>query len=156
MVLPTSDDLVTLRTPVANDRQVIIDGRDGEAERWLGPGSSDPSPTACIEVNGEVVGWIDADRTAGWLQPGEANLGYSVFPPHRGNGYAARAIRLLGPQLEEEGVRMALLVIDVQNHASLAVARAAGAHLLEGRVLREFPSSAVYAVALGSQAIRER
>ena len=67
------------------DRPLIIDGRDEECDRWLGPGSPDPSPAACIEVNDRVVGWIDADLTPQWLPPGEANVGYSIFPAHRGN-----------------------------------------------------------------------
>ena len=154
MVLPASDGAVTLRPFVMDDRQRILDERDEECERWLGPGSSEPSPTACIEVDGHVVGWIDADLTPAWLQPGEANVGYSVFPAHRGNGYAARAVRLLAAELHERGLRRALLVIDVQNHASLSVARTAGAEVLASRSMPEFPTSAVYALELSHHASR--
>ena len=135
-----------LRPFAIGDRQLIIDERDEDCHRWLGPGSPDPSPTACIEVDGHVVGWIDADPTPDWLQPGEANVGYSVFPAHRGNGYAARAVRLLAAELDKPGLRRALLVIDVDNHASVRVARAAGARVLPSRLLRQFPTSAVYCV----------
>ncbi len=154
VALPTSDGLVTLRRFVTDDRRLILEGRDGEWARWLGPGSPDPSPTASIEVSGNVVGWIDADVTAPWLRSGEANVGYSIFPSHRGNGYAARALRLLATELADEGVRRVLLVIDVRNDASLAVARAAGAQVLDNRFLPELPSSAVYAVELGDHADR--
>jgi predicted acetyltransferase len=154
VVLPASDGVVTVRSFVPDDRQRILDERDEECERWLGPGSPEPSPTACIEVNGHVVGWIDADVTPAWLQPGEANVGYSVFPAHRGNGYAARAVRLLAIELHERALRWALLVIDVQNHASLRVARTAGAEALANRSMREFPTSAVYGLELSRHARR--
>lgn len=145
---PASDEVVTLRPFVTADRQVVLEGRDEHWSRWLGPGSPDPTPTACIEVNGEVVGWIDADLTPSWLQPGEANVGYSVFPSHRGNGYAARAVRLLATDLGEHGVRTVLLVIDMDNDASLRVARAAGGEQIADRILPEFPTSTVYGIEL--------
>jgi RimJ/RimL family protein N-acetyltransferase len=148
VVLPACDGVVTLRPFALRDRQLIIDGRDAECDRWLGPGAADPSPTACIEVAGQVVGWIDADPATAWLQPGEANVGYSVFPAHRGNGYATRALRLLTAELEVPGLRRALLVIDVQNRASLTVARAAGARELPTRSMRRFPTSVVFALEL--------
>jgi predicted acetyltransferase len=154
VVLPRSEGVVTVRPFVASDRDLIVRERDEECERWLGPGSADPSPTACIVVNGTVVGWIDADLTPAWLQLGEANVGYSVFPAHRGNGYAARALRLLAGELEEWGLRRALLVIDLQNRPSLAVARAVGADLLAQRAMGQFPTSAVYALELSRQARR--
>lgn len=51
----------------------------------------------------------------------------------------------LPPQsLDEPGLREALLVIDVDNHASVRVARAGGAQVLPTRLMREFPTSAVY------------
>ena len=145
---PPSDEVVTLRPFVTADRQIILEGRDDHWSRWLGPGSPDPTPTACIEVNGEVVGWIDADLTPSWLQPGEANVGYSIFPSQRGNSYAARAVRMLATQLAEQGVRTVLLVIDVANHASLRVARAAGGQKLGDRILPDFPTSTVYGIEL--------
>ncbi len=149
MGLPASDGVITLRAFVQRDQQAILDARDGEWSRWLGPGSPDPSPTACIEVDGHVVGWIDADPTPDWLQPGEANVGYSVFPEHRGNGYAARALRVLAADLGKAGLRRVVLVIDVDNIASARVAEAAGAQLLANRAMPAFPTSAVYTLECG-------
>jgi hypothetical protein len=146
VVLPAGDGLVTLRRFAISDGQLIVDERDAECDRWLGPGSGEPSPTACIEADGHVVGWIDADPSPEWLQPGEANVGYSIFPAYRGNGYAARAVRLLAAELDEPGLRRALLVIDVDNHASLRVARAAGGQVLPNRLMRELPTSVVYSL----------
>jgi predicted acetyltransferase len=148
VVLPACDGLITLRPFVIGDRQLIIDARDEEFQHWLGPGAPDPSPTACIEVDGHVVGWIDADPSPAWLRPGEANIGYSVFPAHRGNGYAAGAVRLLAAELDEPGLRSGLLVIDVHNHASVGVARAAGARVCPSRSMPEFPTSVVYTLEL--------
>jgi predicted acetyltransferase len=154
VVLPATDGVVTLRPFVLGDRQAVLDGRDDESERWLGPGSAEPSPSACIEVSGDIVGWLDADLTATWLQSGEANIGYTVFPAHRGHGYAARAVRLLAAELAERDLRTALLVIDVQNRVSIGVARAAGAKVLANRSLPEFPTSIIYAVEFGDDAMR--
>ena len=63
-------------------------------------------------VDGAVVGWVDHDRDRTWLQHDEVNVGYSVFPPERGKGYAARAVRLLLRHLAEEtSWRVATLLI---------------------------------------------
>ncbi|MCU1501075.1 MAG: GCN5-related protein N-acetyltransferase [Ilumatobacteraceae bacterium] len=146
MVFPACDGLVTLRPFASGDRQLIVDEHDAECERWLGPSSPDPSPTACIEVNGQVVGWIDADSSPEWLHCGEANIGYSIFPTHRGKGYATRAVRVLAAELDEPGLRRGLLVIDRHNHASVRVAQAAGAQFIPSRNMSQFPTSTVYAV----------
>jgi hypothetical protein len=149
VVLPVSDGIVTLRPFVAADRDLVLGGRDEAWARWLGPGAPEPAPTACILVSERVVGWIDADPTPAWLRPGEANIGYSVFPAHRGLGYATRAVRLVAAELGAKGLHRALLVIDVRNHASLGVARAAGARPLASRSMTHFPTSAVYVLELG-------
>lgn len=147
--LSVSDGIVTVRRFNAiSDRQAIVDGRDDESRRWLGPGSSDPAPTACIDVDGTLVGWIDVDADQPWLRPGEGNVGYCIFPIHRGHGYAARALNLLPDILGDHGLRWGLLVIDGANAASLGVARASGAQVRRERTIAELPNSAVYGVEL--------
>lgn len=126
----------------------MLAGRDAEAVRWLGPGTPDPAPTAVIQTGGQVVGWVDADAHTDWLRAGEVNLGYAVFPSHRGRGYAAAAVRLLLPDLAARGATRALLVIDRRNAASLRVARALGAHTARHPAERRFPTSAVYALEI--------
>ena len=144
-----SDGVVSLRPfDAVTDRETIIDARDDESRRWLGPGSHDPAPTWSIEVEGAGVGWADLDVDQPWLQPGEGNLGYCIFPGHRRQGYATRAVRLIGSVPLDGRLRWALLVIDLANSASLGVARASGARLRPDRDMPQFPTSVVYDIEL--------
>lgn len=154
MVLPANDGVVMLRPPTQEDRELLLAGRDTEWERWLGPGSLDPLPTATIDVDGVVVGWIDADTSPAWLLPGEANVGYFVLGAHRGHGYATRAVVLLAAEFASPGISTALLVIDADNAASHRVARNAGARVLIERSLRQFLSSTIYALRIGAPTVQ--
>jgi RimJ/RimL family protein N-acetyltransferase len=128
MPLPLSDGTVTIRSPEPGDGDRIVAARDPEFHRWLGPGSAAPRPTACIVVDGEVVGWVDYDRNADWLGTDEVNIGYHLFASARGRSYASRAVRLLLTHLATDTpYRTASLLIDAENHASLRVARSVGA-----------------------------
>jgi RimJ/RimL family protein N-acetyltransferase len=128
-VLPTTDGLVTLRAPAPGDAPVLVAGRDDEWRRWLGPGDDEPRPTACVVVGREIVGWVDYDVDADhdWLRPGSVNVGYGLFAPYRGRGYATRAVQLLVHHLAVDGkYRAATLLIDEANERSLAVAQRTG------------------------------
>ena len=93
----------------------------------MGEGDANPSPVACVVVDDEIVGWVDYDVERSWLLPGEVNVGYSVFAPHRGNGYATRAVALLLQHLAQDtAYDTATLLIDAANERSLALARRAG------------------------------
>ena len=147
-----SDGSVTIRSFEVADRAALLAGRDDEWERWLGPGSPAPSPTACIEVAGTVVGWVDADFEAPWLGPAEVNVGYNVFAAHRGRRFASRAVRLLLNELGDRAVEVALLVVDPENTASHRVARAVGARAAN-RTHPDHPDSVVYVVDLASSRV---
>ena len=120
---PVSDGLVRLRASVPEDVPALIVGRDAVFHRWLGAGSAAPAPTACIVVAGDLAGWIDYETGQDWLQDGEVNVGYNVFPGHRGRGYAGRALQMLMHHLAlRTQVHTATLLIHPQNERSLAVA----------------------------------
>jgi RimJ/RimL family protein N-acetyltransferase len=119
--------VVTLRPSGPDDVAVLVAGRDDEFHRWMGIGDPAPAPTACIVVDGRVVGWVDWDDDRPWLEPGEVNVGYSLFAVHRGQGYVTRALPLLLHRLALAGdVHTATLLIDRRNRSSLAVARRTG------------------------------
>jgi hypothetical protein len=67
-----TDGGVSIRPSWIDDVPTLIAGRDAEFERFLGPGSPDPRPVACIVVADQqvdaVVGWIDYDHDRYWLE----------------------------------------------------------------------------------------
>ncbi len=119
-----SDDVVSIRPSTPSDIPALIGGRDVEFHRFLGDGSSEPRPLACIVVNGDVVGWADYDHDRSWLAAHEVNLGYNVFSGDRGNGYATRAVRLLMHHLAvDTRWTVASLLIHPDNERSLTLAQ---------------------------------
>jgi RimJ/RimL family protein N-acetyltransferase len=124
-----TDGVVTLGAPGPGDAKRLVEGRDAEFVRWLGPGAETPNPAACVRVGEELVGWVDYDRDSehDWLEPGEVNVGYYLFPAARGKGYASRAVELLLVHLGRETEhKVATLVIDPANVKSLLLARRLG------------------------------
>ena len=121
-----SDGVVRIRAPVPGDAAILVAGRDEVFHRFMGEGVEIPCPTACVVVNDEIVGWVDYDVDRSWLSRGEVNVGYNLFAPHRGKGYATRAVELLLQHLAEDtAYDTATLLIDADNERSLALARRA-------------------------------
>ena len=107
------------------DVELLIAGRDEEFFKWFGPGATGPRPVACVWVDERLVGWVDYDLDSDhdWLEPGEVNVGYYLFPGARGKGYASRAVELLLGHLERETEHIvATLLIHPENVRSLALA----------------------------------
>ncbi|MEE4546153.1 GNAT family N-acetyltransferase [Streptomyces sp. V4-01] len=64
--------------------------------------------------------------------PEGTELGYAVGPAHRGQGLAARAVRVMaGYAFEQLGVGQVILELEAENAASVAVAAKAGFALLD-------------------------
>jgi RimJ/RimL family protein N-acetyltransferase len=122
-----TDGGVTLRPPRSGDAPLLVEGRDEEFFRWLGPGAKVPAPVACVWLGDELIGWVDFDLEHEWLQPGQVNVGYYLFPAARGKGYASRAVELLLEHLRRDTEHTAAtLVIHPDNQRSLALARRLG------------------------------
>ena len=122
-----SDGVVTIRPATPADESALIAGRDAEFHRFLGAGAAHPRPIACVMKGEEVGGWVDYDHDRSWLGADEVNIGYNVFEPFRGKGYATRAVKLLMQHLATDTEwRVATLLIDPDNERSLALAARAG------------------------------
>jgi RimJ/RimL family protein N-acetyltransferase len=123
----STDGVVTLRPPRRGDAELLVAGRDEEFFKWLGPGSAEPSPVACVWADAELVGWVDYDLEHEWLGPGEVNVGYYLFPEARGKGYASRAVELLLQHLSRDTEHTAAtLVIRPENDRSIKLAHRLG------------------------------
>jgi RimJ/RimL family protein N-acetyltransferase len=124
-----TDGVVTLRGPEPGDVELLIAGRDEEFFKWFGPGATGPRPVACVWVEERLVGWVDYDLDSDrdWLEPGEVNVGYYLFPEARGKGYASRAVELLLDHLDRDTEHsVATLLIHPENRRSLALAHRLG------------------------------
>ena len=134
--------------------EALVEGRHGEAEYRLGvripvgwPDENDMSflrlrlgqlrgdpardewPVHALVLGREMVGH------AGYHGPPGANalgapdaveVGYTVFEPHRGRGYATNAVRELVGRARERGVSRVLASIAPDNAPSLAIVRKLG------------------------------
>jgi RimJ/RimL family protein N-acetyltransferase len=119
----TTDGVVVIRPIEPGDAELLIAGRDDAFYRFIGPGADEPRPVGCVVVDDVLAGWVDYDLEHEWLQPGEVNVGYFLFVPFRGKGYAARAVQLLMHHLALNGEHhTATLLIDGANAPSLALA----------------------------------
>jgi RimJ/RimL family protein N-acetyltransferase len=122
-----TDGVVTIEPPRRGDARLLAEGRDEEFFRWFGPGAENPDPVACVRVDDELVGWVDYDGRRDWLQPGEVNVGYYLFPSARGKGFALRAVELLLLHLSRDTHHtVATLLIHPENEQSLRLARRLG------------------------------
>ncbi|MFE2378055.1 GNAT family N-acetyltransferase [Streptomyces sp. NPDC059398] len=74
---------------------------------------------------------LDGHRPLGEVMlrrvPRGAEIGYVIGPAHRGQGLAARAVRLMSAYaFDQLGVGQVILELEAENHASIAVATTTG------------------------------
>ena len=85
-----------------------------------------PTRLPVSSSNSDIVGWVDYDPERDWLARGEINVGYYLFPQHRGNGYATRALELFIRQLAlYTDQQTATLLIAADNLRSIRLAERA-------------------------------
>jgi tagatose 1,6-diphosphate aldolase len=73
------------------------------------------------------------------------NIGFTVYPAHRGNNYAERSCRLLIPLIQHHGLYPVWLTCNVDNTASRKTIENLGALYVETREMpADFPYSEYY------------
>jgi tagatose 1,6-diphosphate aldolase len=103
-----------------------------------------PAGDARARVAGALPAWGTADppvRVAGTiglrigttrdLELYYGHVGYNVFPPARGNRYAARACRLVLPVARAHGIKHLWITCNPDNHASRRTCERIGAALID-------------------------
>ncbi len=138
------DGVIALSPMTLSDVQLLLDGEDDNAVRWLtgGPGtvaSATRHITSSLEVwqrgglrrawgiydckSRTLAGTAEAHLGLASLNDDEANLSYSVFPSFRGNGYAKRGVDLMCQWLAAASEkRWAVIRAEPENTPSLRVA----------------------------------
>jgi RimJ/RimL family protein N-acetyltransferase len=151
-----TDGTVTIRPWRLEDVEAHVAGTDDEQIRWLWPehrasweamstaqrithvhgvfenaiavNETGPKWSFGVHVGDALVGHVDCDLANEHVPHGEANISYTIWPDHRGRGYAAAAARLVTRFVSEHtGAREVHVVVDPANEPSLRVARALGA-----------------------------
>jgi RimJ/RimL family protein N-acetyltransferase len=151
-------DRVTLRPftgpEVADVEATVYDDPASEDDRWEFPMGPPPREAfrerllgsgrfvrdvldLAVEVEGRMVGQIQARNPRECAPPGVFSLGVSLSPQARGRGFGREAVRLLtGHLFTQENAARVELSTDVQNRPMRAVSERLG-FALEG-VLRSF------------------
>jgi RimJ/RimL family protein N-acetyltransferase len=95
--------------------------RDSESQKWL-------VRALVLRDNGTMVGHAGFHGPPGTtgLAPGKVELGYTVFPPFRGRGYATEACVALMDWAAGEGIHQFVASIGPWNEPSLAIVRKLG------------------------------
>jgi RimJ/RimL family protein N-acetyltransferase len=121
-------DAAAARTRLGRDRQLRADGT---------------AILLAITIDGGApLGEVMLRRT-----PEGPELGYAVGPAHRGQGLAARAVRVMAAYaFEQLGAEKVILELEAENAASVAVATKAGFTLLDVPLIRGEEKGRPYAL----------
>jgi len=82
-----------------------------------------------IVRDGEMIGHVGFHGPPGSnarRDPEAVEIGYTVFSPHRRQGYATEAVRALVDWTREQGVERIIASVGPQNEPSLAIVRGLG------------------------------
>ncbi len=96
--------------------------RDPDSQKWL------VRALVLRSGGGQMIGYVGFHGPPGTtgLAPGKAELGYTVFPPFRGRGYATEAVVALMEWAESEGITRFVASVGPWNEPSLAIVRKLG------------------------------
>ncbi|HWB56758.1 MAG TPA: GNAT family N-acetyltransferase [Gaiellaceae bacterium] len=96
-------------------------GKDPGVQRWL-------ARALVLREEGAMIGHAGFHGLPGTqgLAPGKAELGYTVFPEHRGRGYATEAADALMGWAEGQGIHDFVASVSPGNAPSLAIVHKLG------------------------------
>ena len=148
-----TDGVVTLDSYQLADVEAHLAGDDGENQKWLNDSLASSIETVTLAICNWRRDWRTGASRRTWairvlsshtllggceLRIHDANgeLSHWIFPQHRGNGYAARAVQLVVDYaFSHLDMERAEIGFEVDNAASRGVARQAG--FVEEGVLRK-------------------
>jgi predicted acetyltransferase len=118
------------------DASDLVDGDMCLVVRHLYPGDTSlgwaPAYRFAIGVRGQEVGRIELRLSeSDFVRQFAGQIAYGVEPAHRGNRFAARAVRLLLPLAKRHGFTCLWVTVDPRNWASRRSCELAGATLVE-------------------------
>lgn len=140
-----SDGRVQLRPFQLEDVAAHVAGDDPEQAKWLSGGPSTIEGTsAWVDKNlkhwenggpvfnfavvdlatGQLAGMVEANtdwQRLDGLHEGDANISYALYPKFRGQGLISRAVALLEDFLRQKGVKRAVIRVEPENAASIAI-----------------------------------
>jgi RimJ/RimL family protein N-acetyltransferase len=164
---PLTDGVVAVRLRRESDLEAIAAAsHDAESLRWLtDPPMDDDARRTSLDRVGEawrsgqaapmVIAAAGSDEPVGivnlqFRDDEVATIAYSVFPTHRGQGVAPRAVELMsGWALGELGLKQLILEADGGNAASIRVAEKCGFERTGSHVEENGRTTVVFARTAG-------
>jgi tagatose 1,6-diphosphate aldolase len=114
---------------------VLVERHPGDPSRGLAPAYRfEMRLTGTGEKVGSIALRIGEDQH---LVRYAGHVGYEVSPEHRGNRYAARAVRMILPLARRHGLDTLWITCDLDNAASARTCELAGGKLVESVKLPE-------------------